>query len=89
MANLWTGRINTGNTYEKLATLSSQTFQKDDVLYVQVQNTAWVREGTTGDGFLVNSDKPFKITFGTDDIYIKTAYQDCIVNIADGTGITF
>ena len=81
MANLYTGSIST-STYETLASLTSLTFTSDTTYVIQIQNSAYIREGSTGEGFLINSIQPFEWTAGADDLYIKTLSDQCIVNIA-------
>ena len=84
MANLWTGMIDTNDEYVKLETASEQTFVDKTVYTIQIQNTAWIREGEDGEGFIITSNKPFTMTYDeNEDIYIKTGFQSCIVNISD------
>lgn len=80
MANLWTGSVKTNGEYQKLEELADVTFQNGNSYTIQIQNMAYLREGTVGEGFLVNSDIPFTYTAGADDLYIKTNYA--VVNIA-------
>ena len=81
MANLWTGTVKSSDAYVTLASVSSLTFTSSNTYVIQVQNPAWIREGSTGLGFYVSDDKPFEYTAGADDLYIKTVTQ-CVVNIA-------
>lgn len=80
MANLFTGRIAT-NGYETLASKTSLTFTADTKYTIQIQNVAYLREGTTGKGFIVDTTTPITYTAGSDDLYIKA--DSCIVNIAE------
>lgn len=81
MANLYSGSIS-ASTYQTLASLTSLTFTGGTTYVIQIQNSAYIREGTTGEGFLVSSIEPFEWTAGADDLYIKTLSEQCIVNIA-------
>lgn len=80
MANLATIEVNTNGEYLDLAELADITFSSGNTYLIQIQNMAYIREGETGEGFLINSDKPFQYTAGSDDLYIKANY--CVVNIA-------
>lgn len=83
MANLYTGTINTNGEYKKLASETGITFESDKKYVIQIQNQAWLREGATGEGFLINRPLPIQYTKGTDDLYIKTYNtRECVVNIA-------
>lgn len=81
MTNLYTGKIDTEGQYQNLETLTELTFTADTKYTIQVQNSAWIKEGSTGDGFYINDATPFTFTKGTDDLYIKTVSY-CVVNIA-------
>lgn len=81
MANLWTGTVKSSDAYVTLASVSELTFTEGNTYVIQIQNPAWVREGSTGLGFYVSGDDPFEYTAGADDLYIKTVNQ-CVVNIA-------
>lgn len=83
MANLYTGSIQTNGDYVTLASATSLTFTEGNKYSIQIQNPAYLREGTTGKGFFVNSDVPITYTATSDDLYIKTDFQSCIVNIAE------
>lgn len=85
MSNLYTGTIDTEGQYQTLASLTGLTFTDGNKYEIQIQNQAYVREGLTGDGFLINSDRPFIYTCASDDLYIKTN-TICVVNIADYVG---
>lgn len=83
MANLYSGSIDTNGTYKTLAEVTDLTFTKGTKYVIQIQNPAYIREGTTGKGFLVLSADPFEYTAGDEDLYIKTENRQCVVNIAD------
>lgn len=83
MANLYTGKIDTEGQYKSLASETGVTFVADTKYVIQIQNQAMLREGETGEGFLINSPWPIQYTKGEDDLYIKTNNFACIVNIAD------
>lgn len=84
MTNLYTGVINTNGEYKTLSNETGLTFESDKTYVIQIQNQAWLREGATGDGFLINRPLPIQYTKGTDDLYIKTYNtRECVVNIAD------
>lgn len=86
MSNLFTGTINTNGEYQNLATLADITFTQDTVYAIQIQNSAWLREGTNGKGFLFNNDKGYNWKCTGDDLYIKTSGQSVIINIAENSG---
>lgn len=84
MTNLYTGVINTNGEYKTLSNETGLTFESDKTYVIQIQNQAYVREGLTGEGFLINSDRPFIYNCASDDLYIKTYNtRECVVNIAD------
>ena len=83
MANLGTFEINTNNEYVNLETLTGLTFTNGTSYTIQIQNTAFIREGTTGDGFIISDTKPFVLKYQGDDVYIRTPFFfPCTVNIA-------
>ena len=81
MANLYTGTIKT-ETYKTLASLTGVTFTSGTKYVIQLRNSAYIREGTNGKGFIVLDSQPFEYTAGDDDLYIKTYANGCTVNIA-------
>lgn len=83
MANLYSGNL-TNKTYEKLSELTGLTFTADTDYTVQVQTgEIFVREGTTGDGFLINrADGPFQFKQGESDLYVKITSGVSRINIA-------
>lgn len=83
MANLWTGRVDANDEYQNLETLSGLTFTSGNKYQIQIQNTAWLREGTTGEGFIINNTKPVTLNYKGDDVYIKSGTSGCVVNIAE------
>lgn len=82
MANLWTGTVNT-QEYQSLETLSSLTFTNDTVYTIQILGSAYLREGETGDGNLI--DKPVFIQYKHlgNTLYIGRTFGDARVNIAN------
>ena len=82
MANLYTGTLDTNNTYKTLTELTGLTFTSGTTYTIQIQNMAYIREGSTGVGFLINSILPFEYTAGSDDLYIKNTYTPVVINIA-------
>ena len=83
MANLATITVKTNGEYSDLATLASVTFTSgnDYQIQVQFQKPVYMREGSTGDGFIVPDVKPFTWKCKGDTLYIKADYA--VVNIAD------
>ena len=81
MANLATVEVKTGGEYVDLAELADVTFTSGNSYQIQVQNLAYLREGSVGDGFLVNTDKPFTYVASGSDLYIKA--DDAVVNIGE------
>lgn len=81
MANLWTGRIETNGEYVKLAEATGLTFTSGNKYSIQIQNMAHLREGTVGEGVLINDITPITYTATSDDLYIEA--QSCVVNIAE------
>lgn len=82
MTNLFTGNVDTNNLYESLATTSGVIFTSGSKYIIQIANPAYLREGDTGKGFLVNTDFPIQYTAGEDILYIRTP-RPCYVNIAN------
>lgn len=81
MANLWTGIIETNGEYVKLAEEADITFTEGNKYSIQIQNMAYLREGTIGEGVLINTLVPITYTATSDDLYIKSNF--CVVNIAE------
>lgn len=81
MANLFTGVIETNGDYVTLAEATDLTFTEGNKYSIQIQNMAYLREGTVGEGMLVNSLVPITYTATSDDLYIKS--NSCVVNIAE------
>lgn len=86
MANLWTGTVDTQGEYENLATLASISFTADTTYTIQShQGNYYLREGETGEGFLLTNLEKVQYTAGVDDLYIKTLdgiAGPAIINIA-------
>lgn len=84
MANLFTGSLDFEG-YKTLSSLTGITFVQGTTYTIQIQNGAYVREGVTGEGFLVPDASPFQYTARTDDLYIKKLCENSfiVVNIAD------
>lgn len=83
MTNLYTGTINTNGEYKKLETETGLTFENNTKYVIQIQNQANLREGTTGEGFLINSPMPVQYTKESADLYIKTTKLGSLVNISN------
>jgi len=81
MANLATIEVKTEGEYADLSELADVTFTSGNSYQIQVQNLAYLREGTEGDGFLITSDKPFTYVASGADLYIKANYA--VVNIGE------
>ena len=83
MANLGTFTISTDG-YETLASKTGLTFTEGTKYTIQITNDAHLREGTTGEGFLVDSTVPITYTATSDALYINTnnSQGSCLVNIA-------
>lgn len=81
MANLATVEVNTNGEYLALGELADVSFTNGNSYTIQIQNPAYLREGTTGDGFFINDDKPFIYVAGAEDLYIKA--NNAIVNIGE------
>lgn len=81
MANLFTGRIETNGEYVKLAEVADLTFTEGNKYSIQIQNMAHLREGTVGEGVLINTLVPITYTATSDDLYIEA--QSCVVNISE------
>lgn len=84
MANLWTGTVDTRGQYQNLETLSGLTFSSGTTYTIQGWNgDYYLREGETGEGFLVNTGEKVQFTASTDDLYIKTnSFNKIKINIA-------
>lgn len=83
MANLGTFTVQTNGTYKTLAEVTDLTFTEGNSYQIQILNMAYLREGTTGGGFLVDNSTPIKYTATSDDLYIKNNYGACVVNISE------
>ena len=82
MTNIYSGTIKTDGEYKTLMELTGITFTQGTVYTIQVINPAFLREGTTGSGFYIFDNKPFKYIAGSDDLYIKVKYESCDINIS-------
>lgn len=83
MTNLYSGTINTRGQYQNLATLTGLTFTVGTKYTIQIQNSAYIREGEVGNGFLISNIKPFILDYKGGDVFIKTEFWSVVVNIAD------
>lgn len=87
MANVKTLTVDTQGEYENLATLASITFTADTTYVIQpLTGECFLREGTDGDGFIIQPKEKVQYTAGVDDLYIKTLplYSGRVrINIAD------
>jgi len=84
MANLYTGTL-TFNGYQTVSSLTGIAFTEGITYTIQIQNGAYVREGTTGEGFLILNEKPFQYTATDEDLYIKRLKDNVpiVINIGD------
>ena len=82
MTNLWTGTVDTHGEYQDLATLSSLTFSSGTKYLIQIVGKGYLREGTEGEGFFIENSTPVEYVAGNEDLYIRTHYPSCKVNIA-------
>ena len=83
MANLYSGSIEASSTYKTLAELTELTFTPGTTYTIQILNPAYIREGSTGNGFYIFNNKPFQYTAGADDLYIRVPSGAVSINIAD------
>lgn len=84
MTNLYTGTLSFEG-YQTVSSLTSVAFTEGTTYTIQIQNGAYIREGTTGEGFLIPNERPFQYTATDEDLYIKQEkpHADIIINIAD------
>ena len=94
MANLGTFTIQTNGEYQKVSTLTGVTFENDEVYTIQGRFSPnidkaskefgyFLREGTTGEGFLLDSNYlQYHYTSGMDDLYIMN-YNILKLNISN------
>lgn len=83
MANLWTGRINPNGTFQDLSNVSGITFTNGNKYQIQIQNSANIREGETGEGFYWDKLEPIIYEHKGNSLYIKPNWLGCVVNIAE------
>ena len=82
MANIGTYHLET-NGFETLESLINETLTEEKNYCCQVLSGAFfVREGTSGDGFMVKYPEKFTFTQGDEDFYLKSVGHSTI-NIAD------
>ena len=81
MANLFTGVIETNGEYINLSEATDVTFTSGNKYSIQIQNMAHLREGTIGEGMLVDTLTPITYIAGSDDLYIES--NSCVVNIPE------
>lgn len=87
MANLYSGYV-TFEGFKKVSDLTNITFTNGTTYEIQIQTALndkiFVREGTTGKGFIVN--EKFKYIAGDDDLYVgglgSYKVKDVYINIA-------
>ena len=83
MANLFTGKI-LANDYTELFELADLEPTTDTKYKIQVLgDLCWLREGSTGKGFLIEGGNIVQFQQGEDDLFIKTNPDGIVVNIAD------
>lgn len=85
MANLYTGNFTISDEFKTLSSLTDITFTSGTTYTIQVYNPCYLREGTTGKGFLIIDSTPIKYVAGADALYIgQYGYYNYIaINIAD------
>lgn len=81
MANLCTKTISTDGEYITLAEATGITFTVGNNYMIQIQNVAYLREGTVDEGFMVNDPTPIPYEAKEDELYIRA--QNCKVNISE------
>ena len=84
MSNLYTGDLEFDG-FQTLTSLTGVAFTEGNTYTIQIQNGAYVREGTTGEGFLVPNERPFQYEATDEDLYIKRLKDNTFikVNIAE------
>lgn len=84
MANLYTGALEFDG-YKTVTELTGVSFTEGNTYTIQISNSAYIREGELGAGFLVSDNKPFQYIASSEDLYIRRlAPQGVIViNIAE------
>lgn len=85
MTTLFAGTINaTDDEWQVLSTATEVTFTEGSTYTIQIIRQAYIREGNTADGgFLINDNRPFQYTAGSDDLYIKIPMDSVSVVIND------
>ena len=85
MANLYTGNLTVSDEFKTLSSLTNITFTNGTTYTIQVYNPCYLREGTTGKGFLITNSTPIKYVAGSDSLYIGKfgSYNDITTNIAE------
>ena len=76
----FTGTIDTDGEFLLIETETGITFTAGTKYTVQVQNQAYVK---IADAVFNVTGKEFEYTAGTEDIYIKTTYQPCVLTILE------
>lgn len=79
MATSYTGTINTNGEFIDLATESGVTFTSGKSYTIQIQNIGYLKLGDAE--FAIYTNDPFTYTAGSDDLYIKTLNNSCVVSI--------
>ena len=82
MANLFTGSI-VGNNYIDLFNYADISPVENTAYQIQIQDSAYLREGTIGEGIIVNTPDTITFTYKGDTLYIKPLTFNCVVNIAN------
>lgn len=81
MANLFTGNIELEGGYKVLATEADVTFTEGNTYRIQVGSPCYLREGTTGKGFLALPSDKIRFDQKTSDLYIGQYSDKAIVEV--------
>ena len=81
MTESYTGSIKTEGQFETVESLTNVTFTAGNTYTMQIQNLAYLKLGDAV--FSITTDQPFTYKAGTDDLYIKTTYGECVLTILE------
>ena len=76
----YTGTVNTNGEFSLIETETGVDFTAGTKYIIQVQNQAYVK---IADAVFNVSNEKFDYTAGTEDIYIRTTYQPCVLTILE------
>lgn len=76
----YTGKINTKETFKKVADLTDITFTSGKTYTMQIQNQAWLKVDDAE--FFFNNEK-FEYKAGSSDLYIKTGTMYCVLTVLE------